>query len=164
MVELMFKLSICHIIYYLSRYKSCCYSHIVELQIIASDMNPSIVIIYLLPKNLFNCNSFTFLFILTASKPASKVCTTVSGASPNLPCIFPFRFNGVTHNKCTWDQAHLTEHKAWCSTLVDETGHHVGGQGKWGNCGPSCPIPPDNRNKGSGILAPGKTSLSNFKY
>ncbi len=33
----------------------------------------------------------------------------------------------------------------WCSTLVDETGHHVGGQGKWGNCGPGCPIPPDDR-------------------
>merc|ERR1711909_55370 len=79
----------------------------------------------------------------SATKPAAKVCTTVSGASPNLPCIFPFRFNGVTHNKCTWDQAHLTEHKAWCSTLVDETGHHVGGQGKWGNCGPTCPIAPE---------------------
>ena len=100
------------------------------------------------------------IYFLTASKPATKVCTTVSGAAPNLPCIFPFRFNGVTHNKCTWDQAHLTEHKAWCSTLVDETGHHVGGQGKWGNCGPSCPIPSDNRNKGSGILAPGKTNSS----
>jgi len=92
----------------------------------------------------------------SATKPAAKVCTTVSGASPNSPCIFPFRFNGVTHNKCTWDQAHLTEHKAWCSTLVDETGHHVGGQGKWGNCGPTCPIPTDNRNKGSGILAPAR--------
>lgn len=95
---------------------------------------------------------------IKASKPAAaKVCVTVSGASPNLPCIFPFRFNGVTHNKCTWDQAHLTEHKAWCSTLVDGTGHHVGGQGKWGNCGAGCPIPTDDRNKGKGILAPGKT-------
>ena len=90
------------------------------------------------------------------------MCVTVSGASPDLPCIFPFRFNGVTHNKCTWDQAHLTEHKAWCSTLVDETGHHVGGQGKWGNCGPGCPIPTDDRNKGSGIAAPGKTCIFFF--
>ena len=24
-------------------------------------------------------------------------------------------------------------------------GHHVGGQGKWGNCGPGCPIPPGIR-------------------
>ena len=22
---------------------------------------------------------------------------------------------------------------------------NVGGKGKWGNCGPGCPIPPDNR-------------------
>ena len=33
----------------------------------------------------------------------------------------------------------------WCSTEVDETGHHKGGRGKWGNCGPGCPIPPDDR-------------------
>ncbi len=31
----------------------------------------------------------------------------------------------------------------WCSTQVDDKGHHVGGQGKWGNCAPGCPIPPD---------------------
>ena len=37
---------------------------------------------------------------------------------------------------------------------MDETGHHVGGQGKWGNCGPGCPIPPDDRNK---TAIPGKT-------
>ena len=108
----------------------------------------------------YNISLLILLFFsLTVSKLArgAKVCVTISGADPNLPCIFPFRFNGVTHNKCTWDQAHLTEHKAWCSTLVDETGHHVGGQGKWGNCGPGCPIPPDDRGKGSGILLPGKT-------
>ena len=90
------------------------------------------------------------------------VCTTESGASPNLPCIFPFRFNGVTHTTCIWDMAHLTEHKPWCSTLVDEVGHHVGGQSKWGNCGPDCPIPPDTRNET--IAVPGRTSffLSNL--
>ena len=85
------------------------------------------------------------------------VCTTESGASPHLPCIFPFRFNGVTHTTCIWDMAHLTEHKPWCSTLVDEVGHHVGGQSKWGNCGPDCPIPPDNRNETTAV--PGRTSF-----
>ena len=109
-------------------------------------------------KNSISLFGIFFLFF-TASK-TTKVCVTVSGAAPNLPCIFPFRFNGVTHNKCTWDQAHLTEHKAWCSTLVDDTGHHVGGQGKWGNCGPGCPIPPDDRaGTGGGILLPGRTCL-----
>ena len=75
-----------------------------------------------------------------------KICVTVGGASPGLPCIFPFTFNGAEHHECTWDQAHLTEHLAWCSTQVDETGHHIGGQGKWGNCGEGCPVPPDPRN------------------
>ena len=92
-------------------------------------------------------------FFLPASEEDKAVCTTVGGASPNKPCIFPFRFNGALHTSCIWDMAHLTEHKAWCSTLVDDSGHHVGGQGKWGNCGPGCPIPPDNRNQTS---VPGK--------
>ena len=40
---------------------------------------------------------------------------------------------------------------------MDDGGHHKGGQGKWGNCGPGCPIPayngatsvvvPDNKRK-----------------
>ena len=102
-------------------------------------------------------------FSFTEAEEDKSVCTTDSGAAPNLPCIFPFKFNGAVHTSCIWDMAHLTEHKAWCSTLVDDTGHHVGGQGKWGNCGPGCPIPPDNRNDtspGSGTVKvplPGKT-------
>ena len=102
-------------------------------------------------------------FSFTEAEEDKSVCTTDSGAAPNLPCIFPFKFNGAVHTSCIWDMAHLTEHKAWCSTLVDDTGHHVGGQGKWGNCGPDCPIPPDNRNDtspGSGTVKvplPGKT-------
>ena len=34
-----------------------------------------------------------------------------SGASAHKPCIFPFKFNGVVYNQCTWVSAHLTEHK-----------------------------------------------------
>ena len=105
----------------------------------------------------------SLFFLFTEAEEDKSVCTTDSGAAPNLPCIFPFKFNGAVHTSCIWDMAHLTEHKAWCSTLVDDTGHHVGGQGKWGNCGPGCPIPPDNRNDtspGSGTVKvplPGKT-------
>ena len=40
----------------------------------------------------------------------------------------------------------------WCSTEVDETGHHKGGRGKWGNCGAGCPIPPDDRE--SSVIVP----------
>ena len=45
--------------------------------------------------------------------------------------------------------------------MVDETGHHIGGMGKWGNCAPGCPIPPDDReapvtkpNKGKKFSSP----------
>jgi len=30
---------------------------------------------------------------------AEKICVTDSGATPNKPCIFPFKFNGVIYNK-----------------------------------------------------------------
>ena len=83
------------------------------------------------------------------------VCITESGASPNAPCIFPFRYNGVIHNSCIWEDAQYTEHKPWCSTLVDKAGHHVRRQSKWGNCGPDCPISPDNRNETTTVT--GKT-------
>ena len=71
-----------------------------------------------------------FISNFLSESDSKKVCTTVSGGSPNLPCIFPFRFNGVTHHTCIWDMAHLTENKPWCSTLVDENGQHVSGQKK----------------------------------
>ena len=85
---------------------------------------------------------------LTEIKEVSKksLCITVGGATPNVSCIFPFKFNGIVYNTCIWNQAHMTDHKAWCSTLVDNKGKHVGGQGKWGTCGPGCPIPPDDNN------------------
>jgi hypothetical protein len=47
-------------------------------------------------------------------------------------------------DKQTWmsllDRA-AEEGMPWCSTLTDEIGKHVNGQGKWGNCGPDCPLP-----------------------
>ena len=94
------------------------------------------------------------LYMFTHFPFAERICVTVAGASKGKPCIFPFKFNGVTYSECTWNQAHLTEHKAWCSTLVDASGTHVGGQGKWGNCGPGCPVPPDDRNNNGTAAAP----------
>ena len=72
-------------------------------------------------------------------------CMTDGVSMPNKLCIFPFKFNGALHKECTWTSAHLTGNKPWCSTFVNETGHHVRGHGNWGNCGPGCPIPPDHR-------------------
>ena len=60
---------------------------------------------------------------------------TNGGPSSNVPCVFPFIFDGETFNECPLD-----DDGAWCSTLVDANGIHVGGQDKWGNCGPGCPI------------------------
>ena len=48
----------------------------------------------------------------------------------------------MVYNRCTLDFGLDT--KPWCSTEVDESGHHIGGQGKWGNCGPNCPTEDDD--------------------
>ena len=29
----------------------------------------------------------------------STICSTVSGAKPNLPCVFPFTFNGIIYDR-----------------------------------------------------------------
>jgi len=62
-----------------------------------------------------------------------------SGASVNKPCILPFKYQGVEYHTCTFVDSE--NNKAWCSTEVDSRGEHIGGQGKWGDCGRSCPIP-----------------------
>ena len=65
---------------------------------------------------------------------------TISGADPNKPCIFPFKFDGQTWNTCT--NVDDPSGPYWCSTKVDDQGNHIGGQGNWGNCdGSKCPMP-----------------------
>ena len=61
---------------------------------------------------------------------------TIGGADVNKTCIFPFTFNRVEYHTCNEDSDGF-----WCSTLVDKLGKHVGRQGKWGICGPNCPMP-----------------------
>merc|ERR1712243_413522 len=58
----------------------------------------------------------------------SKVCMTESGATPNKPCVFPFRHWGKTYWTCTTDG----DKKPWCSTKVDRYGNHE--LGNWGDC------------------------------
>ena len=53
-------------------------------------------------------------------------------ASPNVDCVFPFRFKRKTYDECDTD-----EDGPWCSTQVDKDGNH---DGAWGTCGPNCPI------------------------
>jgi len=64
----------------------------------------------------------------TCTGAESKVCVTESGATPNLPCVFPFRHWGKTYWTCTTDG----DKKPWCSTKVDRYGNHQ--LGNWGDC------------------------------
>ena len=41
-------------------------------------------------------------------------------------------FDSMTYTECTTHGA--DNGKAWCSTLTDRNGNHVGGQGNWGHC------------------------------
>ena len=72
-------------------------------------------------------------------------CVTVESRTqipPNSPCIFPFIYNNVTYTQCTWDSAHKTNNKPWCSGEVDAKGNHLTGERKWGNCAANCPVSP----------------------
>ena len=69
----------------------------------------------------------------------SVICKTVGGADPGQPCIFPFAFHGGSYTECTTDGNAPDDLNPKCSTLTDEYGIHVGGQGKWGYCSPQCP-------------------------
>ena len=64
-------------------------------------------------------------------------CTTNGGPSSNVSCTFPFILSGVTYNECAFDIEGY-----WCSTKVDYSGVHIGGQGNWGICSQGCPVGP----------------------
>ena len=51
--------------------------------------------------------------------------------SPNVPCTFPFRYNGKMYYQCIHDSF-----GPWCSTKVTSAGDH---DGHWGFCGSGCP-------------------------
>merc|ERR1719205_14861 len=60
-------------------------------------------------------------------------CTTTSGPYPSQPCVFPFRYNGVTYSSCTTQD----KSAAWCSTNSTLAGTHI--PGYFGYCPSSCP-------------------------
>ena len=82
--------------------------------------------------------------------PGLDECLTVSGASPNTPCMNSFKYLDITYNTCSLKNA--PEGKPWCSTKVDEAGVHIGGKGNWGNCGTNCPMPGDQIDVSSGMF------------
>ena len=62
----------------------------------------------------------------------------MGGADPGKSCVFPFIAGGVTFTECTLAGNSDDDPNHWCSTLIDESGTHVGGQGKWGHCASEC--------------------------
>ena len=80
------------------------------------------------------------IFNLFDSGRASD-CLAADGPAKGLPCIFPFKYNGVIYNTCSNKNKHITMDESWCSTKVDESGNHIGGRGNWGNCDENCPLP-----------------------
>ena len=60
-------------------------------------------------------------------------CTTESGPYTDQPCVFPFRYNGITYSSCTTQD----KSAAWCSTKTTLAGTHV--PGYFGYCPATCP-------------------------
>ena len=93
-------------------------------------------------------------------------CLTISGHLHSEMCDFPFEYNGVTYNECTWDWPPLLErndarnvHLNEILDFEDESDLYTEDAGAWcmyhsklsktkndtftgrGKCGPNCPIP-----------------------
>jgi len=70
----------------------------------------------------------------SGSSTESKTCNdcyTISGPQTGKPCVFPFKYNGITYTTCTkaWTSTKLWP-TLWCSTSVTNGNYN----GKWGNC------------------------------
>ena len=61
-----------------------------------------------------------------------ETCKTDGGATPNVPCEFPFTFRGKIYEECTNDY----DDDLWCSTATYKNGLHI--RGHWGTCSPDC--------------------------
>merc|ERR1712210_252690 len=72
----------------------------------------------------------------TAAADLRRTCNTVSGPAAGKPCVFPFTWQGKTFNSCTKEGD--DQGKLWCSTMVDQAGIHIAGQGQYGFCAPTC--------------------------
>ncbi len=66
----------------------------------------------------------------------SNVGLGVDSPVRDVPCIFPFTNNGVTHRACTVENA--PDGIPWCSTRVNDRGIHR--NGNYGHCNENCPV------------------------
>ena len=83
-------------------------------------------------------------------------CSVLSGFFANVPCVFPFVYNGVEYNQCTFEDSEYRHDQPWyvdmicyehfydivllcrCATTVTAGSQYV--PRHWGNCGAGCPI------------------------
>jgi len=96
---------------------------------------------------LFNTGillAVSLLLELCVTRVESEECITNDGPGKGKPCVFPFTFigTGKTYKECTSDRGQ----EYWCSTKVNGTGVHEGGQ--WGACVKGCPGVPDSYDGG----------------
>merc|ERR1711936_563242 len=71
----------------------------------------------------------------TSTTSTTAVCSTSSGPASGQECVFPFTYNGVTHNNCAdWLYGGQPAGTTWCSTKVDSSGVHVNNEGNYGFC------------------------------
>ena len=66
-------------------------------------------------------------------------CTTVDEDPdfPNVPCIFPFKYEGKVFHECT--NYVYEDFKVWCATEVNETTQELLTENSWAECSKSCP-------------------------
>ena len=83
-----------------------------------------------------NCGQIEITQPSQASTRPTAGCTTNGGGDSGARCVFPFTYKGRTYRGCILVDA--DDNIPWCSTLTDNTGQHVGGQGKWGHCPATC--------------------------
>ena len=57
------------------------------------------------------------------------------GIEKQKKCVFPFKYKGITYNKCTKDNSENGQ--SWCAYKVNRQGVAV--DGKWGDCDQGCP-------------------------
>ena len=71
-----------------------------------------------------------YLTSIKISLPLAEPCETVGGPSSGVPCIFPFKFEGITYETCEEYFGQIV-----CATEIDGDGNAI----NYGICGPNCP-------------------------
>ena len=75
------------------------------------------------------------VFIIVCRTKDDKDNATGMPPNPNVPCHFPFNFNGKTYNECTMEN----HDQKWCGTQADVLKNttnllEFGVTEGWGNC------------------------------